>query len=600
MSTIITDPATLITGGLSGTGFASPLSLSTGSLTITIAPGSGILAGAADGVTGQALYSALKILWQNNSTYIKFPFPMTAITPEQFEFINGWVPADDVTRKSLRTCAWVERDTSNNILRTYAGIVSLGTLGGTDQPYYQQNSSSGAPINFTFEGPVNEPVSIKIVATVPSSSGVTFSTGTFTYTEHGFVNGDIVVLTTSGTVPTGLTSGNTYYIVSGAANTFKVSATLGGSAVTISDNGTGNQIFTKDSTTYMKLFTREYQKTYAASALSDIGVTTMTYNVYRFPLANAADINVSDSDSTVSTTTPFTNTDVYWVRDSTNSYVIYNVRGSFANTTVYAKSDVVMDTGTNRWFKCILGFTSVSTQPSSDATHWSSYEGERQLGTTYYPFTIIIDGDTTVGSTVSGAARLAQIYEKIQYELRQNSDIDASTHGPVDGKTASSLLTFVGSTLVTSTGVFIESLNSNDINNVQFFDSTGALRTFPFVAAGILSFNSNLVADGAAIYRMYFTTLPGSADFGTSTAVLVEDSTSTDISGTVSGLSTIAFSFDYDSNVQGGRTAATDANVTVVALGLSTGQYVTTTATITRSTGQNISVVSSLERNYVS
>jgi hypothetical protein len=57
-------------------------------------------------------------------------------------------------------------------------------------------------------------------------------------------------------------------------------------------------------------------------------------------------------------------------------------------------------------------------------------------------------------------------------------------------------------------------------------------------------------------------------------------------------------SFAYDSNVQGGRSAGTDAAVTIVAIGLSTGQYVSTTATITRTTGQNISLVSSLERNY--
>ena len=101
MALIITDPTTLITGGDSGTAFAAPLSLDTSAKTITITPGSGVLPAAADGVTGQALYSALKLLWKNNSTYIRFPFPMEAITPEQFEFINGWAPANDVTRKAL-------------------------------------------------------------------------------------------------------------------------------------------------------------------------------------------------------------------------------------------------------------------------------------------------------------------------------------------------------------------------------------------------------------------------------------------------------------------------------------------------------------------
>jgi hypothetical protein len=96
---------------------------------------------------------------------------------------------------------------------------------------------------------------------------------------------------------------------------------------------------------------------------------------------------------------------------------------------------------------------------------------------------------------------------------------------------------------------------------------------------------------------MFFTTNPG-GDFGTSSAILVDNNSGTDISGNVSGSATVSWDFDYDNNVQGGRTAATDAAVTVVAIGLNTGQYVSTTHTITRSTGQTISLVSPLERNY--
>lgn len=530
MALIISDPTTLISGGDPGTAFAAPLSIDTSAKTITITPGSGVLPAAADGVTGQALYSALKILWKNNSTYIKFPFPMEAITPEQFEFINGWAPANDVTRKALRTCGWVERNTSGAILKMYAGVVSLGSLGATDQPYYQQISASTAPVNFTFQGPVNEAVQI------------------------------------------------------------------------VDDpNGDGSYGDGFDRRTYMKLFAREYQKTYASAQLSDIGVTSMTYIVYRFPLANASDaLKITHADGTVSTTTPYTNTNITWVRDSANSYAVYNVRGDYQTGGVaYALSDVVKDTGNNRWYKCKLAYSSNATQPSANATNWAAYEGERQLGSNYYPFTVIIDADTTVGPTASGTARTAEIYEKIQYQLRQATDIDAGANGTVTGKTADSLLRFVGDTLVTSNGVFIESLNSNDINTVEFYDGTGTKRTFPFVAAGTLSFNPNLVNDTSAIYRMYFTTLPGATnDFGESGAVLVQDSVGTDISGNVGGLTSKSWSFAYDSNVQGGRTAGTDAAVTVVAIGLNTSQYVSTTATITRTTGQNISLVGNIERNY--
>lgn len=58
-----------------------------------------------------------------------------------------------------------------------------------------------------------------------------------TLTNHGFVNGDPVVLSTTGALPTGLVAGTTYYIVNATTNTFGLAATLGGTAI----NTTGSQ-----------------------------------------------------------------------------------------------------------------------------------------------------------------------------------------------------------------------------------------------------------------------------------------------------------------------------------------------------------------------
>jgi len=68
--------------------------------------------------------------------------------------------------------------------------------------------------------------------------------------------------------------------------------------------------------------------------------------------------------------------------------------------------------------------------------------------------------------------------------------------------------------------------------------------------------------------------------------------------GDVGAQDFVEVSFDYDNNVQGGRTANTDADVTVVAIGLSTGQYVSVESTIARSKENSISLVAPLERNY--
>ena len=68
--------------------------------------------------------------------------------------------------------------------------------------------------------------------------------------------------------------------------------------------------------------------------------------------------------------------------------------------------------------------------------------------------------------------------------------------------------------------------------------------------------------------------------------------------GDISGNATIQFDFNYDNNVQGGRTSNTDAPITVVAIGLETGQFVSATTTIERTVTNSASLVAPLERNY--
>jgi hypothetical protein len=229
-----------------------------------------------------------------------------------------------------------------------------------------------------------------------------------------------------------------------------------------------------------------------------------------------------------------------------------------------------------------------SPYTSITVTYYTANQA-RTIGGVAYDFDVIIDGAN---------ATAEQIYEKIQYQLRQTSDIDAGA-GSVVGKSADALLRFVGDTLYTTDGVYIDNFNSNDTNRLVFTDVTGTERTYPFVAAGTIVFNNNLQTDASAKYWMFFKTLPGAGnDFGESGAVLVKDSSNNDITGTVGGSASISFSFAYDTNTQGGRTSNTDALITLVAIGLDKAQYVSTEHLITKTVGQNISLVSSLERNY--
>ena len=400
-----------------------------------------------DGVSGEALYSFLKEEWKNDASLISYDFPMVSITPEQFEFIEDWVPANDTTRNLIRFAGWREINASGVLEREYMGIVSLGNIDSSDTAYYAFSSDT-SKTDFDFTGVINQAIQ------------------------------------------------------------------------TFGDSSNGN--FDKRSDT-LTVYIRSQGKTYGSATSTSIGLTALNYIANRFPLAEAADSKITASDSTIANDAPYTGMSI-----------------TYGATT-------------------------------------------RTIGGVTYNFNVIVDGN---GGTTQ------QIYEFVQYNLRQATDIDDGA-GTQVGQLADSLMSFAGDTLKTTTGVAIDDFQASDRNNLIFTDTGGTERTFPFLATGTISFNANLVNDSDSIYRMFFT-----SGFNTGSAILVDDNSGTDISGSVGGASSVAFDFDYDGNTQGGRTAGTDADVTVVAIGLGTAQYVSATATLTRATGQNISLVAPLERNY--
>lgn len=210
----------------------------------------------------------------------------------------------------------------------------------------------------------------------------------------------------------------------------------------------------------------------------------------------------------------------------------------------------------------------------------------KTIGGGSYPFRRVIDGAN---------ATLQQIYTKMQYLLRQTGDIDSGA-GTVTGKTADQLCYFVGSTLYTTLGVFIENLRPQDINDVVFLDQNGVQRTYPYASAGTLNFNPALIG---GYFKMYFKTLPGASnDYGEGGAVVVDDAAAADISGVISGAS-LSFTFDYDGNVQGGRTAGTDAIVVVVAGNPGTAKPVVAEGTINRSKAVSITLTAETDRAYI-
>jgi hypothetical protein len=287
---------------------------------------------------------------------------------------------------------------------------------------------------------------------------------------------------------------------------------------------------------FFKIYLREQGKLYSFYDLNaEQNITSLTYKKYAMPLSNGTDLKISESDANIAANAPYTGMSI----------------------TYYAVAET------------------------------------RNIGGTSYDFDIIIDGN-------NGTAE--QIYEFVQYSLRQTTDIDDGT-GTVRGDTADELLVFIGDTLQTKNGVYIDNFSPADTNRLEFTDTSGSVRTFPFVAAGNILFNDNLQNDTGAFYRVFFANDNAGAnagnDFGTSTAITIQDNNDVDIAGDVSAQASVSFDYDYDGNVQrGAGSDGTDVPYVAVASGLGTAQYVVTTGTIVRSTSNVINFVAALERNY--
>lgn len=539
----ITDPDQLNVG--------TELVLDTSAKTISLVAAGNLVA--KDGVTIQALYSKLIELW-TTSTYNKYPFPMYTIDAKsgQFQFgtdgstYNGWKPLDNSTRQMLRDGGWSEYSNLGVLNRQYVGMIALASGFPTGAQFYYQKTSTDSPTNFTFTDAPNEGIQVFGDAS----------------------NGDF------------------------------------------------------DNRTYFKMFCREYEYLYDDAVLSDVGETgTGPYKI-ALPISVGSDLKVTDTDVNVAANAPYTSINVkFFSQNFSKDIDLVGTNRNFG---------IVIDVGTHSGVdgSVSAGGTVLNTAAGgitgSDFTggklviHEGTNKGVYNISGTPTAASITIQGATfpAVGTNLSFTlqratpvtASLPQIYTKIQYLLRQNTDIDA-TSGTVIGKTASALMRFVGDTLVCGeaasnpngggNGVSIEGLSSNDLNSVELFDNTGTKRLYPYVAGGTLSFNSFLTQSATGYYRMYFSTLPGANnDYGEVNAVTVNDKDGNPIAGTIAAGS-VSWSFDYDGNVQGGRTAGQDCSVVVVAGNKGVAKPVVTTYTITRSKGQGISLVAEQDRGYL-
>ena len=131
----------------------------------------------------------------------------------------------------------------------------------------------------------------------------------------------------------------------------------------------------------------------------------------------------------------------------------------------------------------------------------------------------LVGGAQNFGIVVDGNNRTAtEIYEAIQYLLRQNSDIDAI--GTNFGRALDGLCRFNGAVLEFGSvdgglsfpnnpegggsGVYCTNVNAVDANNVKFFDNTNTLRSNQETIAVTLDANDTLNNDTVGVMDLWF------------------------------------------------------------------------------------------------
>lgn len=528
------------------------LLLNSGELTFTLVEAGNLVA--KDGVTGNAIWAKFVDLWASGETWQPFPFPMNVLDARSGQYIfgqdpggsyNGWKPSNDATRQMVRDAGWREYSGEGTLNREYVGMVALASGYPVGAQFYYQRTSTGAKADFTYDDAPNEAIQV-----------------------YGDVN-----------------------------------------------NGNFDQ------RTYFKMFCREYQYLYDDAILGDVGETATGPYKVQLPIAVGSDLDITDNDATVSSGSPYTSVVVKYFSSAFSRDIDTTSERSFGIVIDAAGVHSGVD-GSAPGAGSVL--TSAAGGMTIDAfiggTLWI-YEGTDK--NTSFPITdndattITVTGTISAGSNLSFTAfpaspdwaSLQEIYTKVQYQLRQNSNINDAS-GEVIGSTADMLLNFVGPSLKCGfytptnahgggTGVLVQGVQAADINSIVFYDNSETTREYPYASAGTLNFNAVLTAGGTGYYRMYFTTLPGAGDdYGESGAVTVEDSDDNPISGTITA-GEIPFTFDYSNNNQGGRTPGTNAAVTVVAGNPGSAKPVVATGTITQSKSISITLTAETDRAYI-
>ncbi len=169
---------------------------------------------------------------------------------------SGEASGGSYARQSVTWGAAASEEKSNT------GALSVPVAAGTYGFLTLWNASTGNSNNYRGYAPLEGASPVRGFF----STDTTLTNDQFLSVAHGLANDDRVMLFNvfAETVPTGVSEGTVYFVVSTATNTFKVSTTQGGSAVDITALGGGEGHFVR---VVPQVFATDGTLTVAAGAL---------------------------------------------------------------------------------------------------------------------------------------------------------------------------------------------------------------------------------------------------------------------------------------------------------------------------------------------
>ena len=509
------------------------------------------------GVLGQAIYSFAMQEWKDDDFLIaNGSFPILAIDTDAGKYIvgqnaagenTGWnfvdVPGESIrTRKLMRNMGWDEVSAAGVTLARWFNATTLGTFEDptNDNAFYQfgTDTVSDDTTNFTFNGPVNEAVQFfEYLAdgSINGGTGIAISADGRTLTRSdggiwrtdGFVIGGQITLrdsedvTMDGTwllkdVGTGIDGVVTCGRAADAASGLVITGTTD---ITRADGGSwvkegwvvGSKLILTSSEDVGN------DGTWTVATVSDTVITTTG-------LTNNADDTTMVCGMFDDALTP----DILINASINNDNAVrlgIRVRDGDTFGKTFGEANLA-SAG-----KTVLG-NFVFSFPLANATDQKIAATDGDIaGAPYSGMTItfhstpqaragLVGGSFNFGIIVAGNNGTGQeVFEFIQYSLRQLTDIDADADTAI-GRSIGLLARFVGDTLEVGSGdggltfptnpsgggsgVYIDALNSVSANDVIFYDNLGIARANPETIAVTLDFNQVAIDDVTTEFDLFY------------------------------------------------------------------------------------------------